>query len=633
MQRGLTKTRSKKKKNGSVSMMEQTEDAGTNMVSLINLSENNTHAQLLLNKPPIHKPEAGINPLVDAAAYVFLLLEEITRIRSHQELSSLQQTLMMEVKDFQQSIYLSKYAREVMTEYVPISSYILCNMVDDIIAGTSFGNEGKWDEYRLLHSHELEILPRESFLIILERFIQEPGTYIDIMEFTYICLSLGFKYSCHSSGFDAEQLQKILLSLYKHIRAFRGNVSRQLSPHSLKYLSPGLHKETFKSKLSGKISRIFKKSPRSSTYMTTCPNLMEHIIHLENRFQRATHFLNTRSVKIKGEKIRLNALPWQLFIGSAQSGKSTLIENSRIKFIASNRKDEAAEKVSLGPKNWHWWVSPESVMIDIGSDYLSLQNIDKEFINKPWEYFLDLIVNSRGNHGLKTVTIVISWQEIMDNLHQHQLIDDLSLRMQNLIERFGRDLSFNLVITKCDLIPGFKNFFADFTEEEIAQGWGARLPLPTADRPLADLIHSRFNSLIKRINNQMIYRFNQEKDYNFQSKISILGFPLQLEKLNEELGKIIRGFCKRDPAFSLKGFYLTSAIQDETTEEETNNLPQVIAGNKFLQSLKIMKQPMNSSQSYFVKQLLLFGLISDTNITTISLPPTTNPLLKMLKGK
>jgi type IV/VI secretion system ImpK/VasF family protein len=613
MANALAKPKSKKKKRKSSSTAKKNENAFNGIVSLIGISEAQTpNTQLLLTKPPIHQSEAGLNPLVDAAAYVFLLMGQLSRTRSHQDVSKLHEAIMEEVKNFQNSVYLSNYSPETLAEYVPISSYILCTMLDDVLASTPWGSEGKWTEFSVLHSHDQEILSRESFLIILERFIQEPNTYIDIMEFTYVCLTLGFKYSCHSSGFDAEQLQKILHSLYKRIRAHRGNISRQLSPNPIKYNPPAYYKENWKSRINHKLSRLFKKPPHSSTFLTTCPTLMEHIINLETRFQKAVHFLSTRSVKMKGEKVRLSSLPWLLFIGSAHSGKSTLIENSNIKFIANNKADEDTERTMLGPKNWHWWVTPESVMIDVGSDYLAVSNTDKALTNKPWEFLLDLMMEERGPEGLRGVTLVMSYSEIMDNVHQYQLIEDLSQRIHDLTAKFGRDLPFNLVITKCDLIPGFMDFFSDFTNEELYQAWGATLPHPTAEQSLGELMNSRFNQMIKRLNNQLIYRLNQEKDFNFQSKISIQGFPLQVEQLKEELLKIIKGLVKRDHHFTLNGFYLTSATQTEV-KEDTNNLPQVISSDKFLQSLKIMKAPAASVQSYFVKQLLLHGLISETN--------------------
>ena len=186
---GKPKTTRKRKRKSS-SKSNNNEKSFTGIVSLTDISKNHFNTQLLLTKPPVHQVEAGLNPLVDSAAYIFMLMGQLTRTRSHQDMEKLQETITEEMRNFQNSVYLSNYSPELLTEYVPISSYILCTMLNDVIASTPWGSEGKWNEFNLLYSEEQEILSRVSFLIILERFIQDPKIYIDIMEFTYICLIL-----------------------------------------------------------------------------------------------------------------------------------------------------------------------------------------------------------------------------------------------------------------------------------------------------------------------------------------------------------------------------------------------------------------------------------------------------------
>ena len=64
----------------------------------------------------------------------------------------------------------------------------------------------------------------------------DPNIYIDVMEFMYICLSLGFgmRKQHDSHEFNQEQLERVTHSLYKRIRAYRGNFSKVLSPVSIK---------------------------------------------------------------------------------------------------------------------------------------------------------------------------------------------------------------------------------------------------------------------------------------------------------------------------------------------------------------------------------------------------------------
>jgi len=190
-----------------------------------------------------HHPKAGVNPLVDAAAYLFSLLGKIKQLKSYQHLNKLRKELINEIKLFQETAK-SHYS----SEYVLVSRYALCGTLDDVIINTSWGYQGQWDNQRLLAVFNPENTQPDRFFLILERIIKDPSVYIDLMEFVYICLSLGFKGGYRSTERHYPQLEQVTHSLYKHIRAYRGEVSKTLSPFPLKVIhpsSPPLQKASF----------------------------------------------------------------------------------------------------------------------------------------------------------------------------------------------------------------------------------------------------------------------------------------------------------------------------------------------------------------------------------------------------
>lgn len=200
----------------------------------------NPTTQLLLSSKLIpHMPEAGLNPLVDAAAYLFSLLGKLKHVKSHANLPALQQELLEEINQFRETVQAFSNNSEYISEYIPISCYALCVTFDDIISNTAWGGHGKWDQYSLVKSYTAEPLSKVSFFIILERLIRDPNEYIDVMEFMYLCLSFGFKcYHNANTEFDHEQLDLITNSLYKRIRSARGNFSKNLSPYAVKQQLP-----------------------------------------------------------------------------------------------------------------------------------------------------------------------------------------------------------------------------------------------------------------------------------------------------------------------------------------------------------------------------------------------------------
>ena len=216
------------------SLHENEEEASSPEVSIANALThyNPTTQQLLASKIMLHTPDAGLNPLVDAAAYLFSIMGKLKHIKSYRRLDKLSTELTHAIEDFQQNA--SSGNAEYMAEYIPVACYALCVTLDDIIFNTPWGSQGQWDKYSLLVSFNQASISRDSFFIILERLISDPEHYIDLMEFMYICLSLGFKGHYNHSTFDHEQLEQIINALYKRIRAFRGDFSKTLSPFIIK---------------------------------------------------------------------------------------------------------------------------------------------------------------------------------------------------------------------------------------------------------------------------------------------------------------------------------------------------------------------------------------------------------------
>lgn len=185
---------------------------------------------LTRNKLISHHPKAGINPLVDSAAYLFSIIGKLKQIKSYRHLNKLHQELVNEINTFQETANTHGYS----SEYILVSRYALCVTLDDVITNTSWGNQGQWDSFSILNAFNQESAQQERFFIILERIIKDPTLYIELMEFMYLCLSLGFKGSYRSTEFSNTQLEQICNALYKRIRAYHGDISKTLSPFPIK---------------------------------------------------------------------------------------------------------------------------------------------------------------------------------------------------------------------------------------------------------------------------------------------------------------------------------------------------------------------------------------------------------------
>jgi len=177
-----------------------------------------------------HNPKAGLNPIVDAASYLFSVMGRLKQIKSYRQLNKLQTELIQEINTFQEAVKNHSYN----SEYVIVCRYVLCATLDEIISNTPFGGHGQWDGYCLLAAFNQDTQHQDRFFTIMERAIKEPALYIDLMEFMYLCLSMGYKGQYRATEHSQYQLEQITNNLYKHIRAYRGSFSKILSPTPLK---------------------------------------------------------------------------------------------------------------------------------------------------------------------------------------------------------------------------------------------------------------------------------------------------------------------------------------------------------------------------------------------------------------
>ena len=177
-----------------------------------------------------HHVKAGLNPLVDAAGYLFSILGKLKQLKTYRQLKKLQTELLQEIHHLHATIKNQGYS----TEYAAVCQYIVCATIDDILSSTAWGGNNQWDAYSLLSTLNQDTQHQDKFFSIMERTIKEPLLYIDLMELMYLCLSMGYKGQYRNTEHSQLQLEQITNNLYKHIRTYRGHFSKTLSPTPLK---------------------------------------------------------------------------------------------------------------------------------------------------------------------------------------------------------------------------------------------------------------------------------------------------------------------------------------------------------------------------------------------------------------
>lgn len=328
---------------------------------------------------------------------------------------------------------------------------------------------------------------------------------------------------------------------------------------------------------------------------------------LQKRVLGVVSFLKKTTISRSGKTISLTELPWYLLIGPNDAGKTSLLANADVHYVLQRQLKPNEDPENLKPsEQCDWWVTKDACLVDVPGKYISLPSNQHQATNHGifWRFFLQVIKKQRGKHGVNGIILALPLAEMMkegNSKRQQASFQHLLSRIYELQRQFSGPIPCYLVITKCDLLSGFAEFFAEAGKEEINQPWGFSLPASKNPSKLDMLCVQRFNALIKKINQQLLWRLHQER--NPMARPYIKDFPLQIEKLKEFTLDFIKKLSSANALPALQGVYLTSALQ---VKPESVILEEAV--NNSQRAIQLFKPPVTESKSYFIKQFMMHAL-------------------------
>ncbi len=344
----------------------------------------------------------------------------------------------------------------------------------------------------------------------------------------------------------------------------------------------------------------------------------EEVGILNKRFDEAMAVLK-KSRRKKGGISSLYALPWYIIIGPPGSGKTTALVNSGLEFPLAGRSGAPAMQGIGGTRNCDWWFTNKAILLDTAGRYVT-QDSHAEVDNAAWFGFLDLLKKHRKRQPINGVLISISISDLMlqNEQERNSHINAIKLRIQELYDRFGIRFPIYVLLTKSDLIAGFMEFFDDLGREERAQVWGATLPLDeekTADFNPVDSFSQEYDDLVKRLNQRLVWRLNQERDSKRRSLI--YGFPQQLAALKQPLESFLKDIFQQnryEASPLLRGVYFTSGTQEGTPIDRVmGSLARSFGLNQ-----QVLPSYGGQNRSYFITDLLNRVIIPEAQLAGVN---------------
>jgi type VI secretion system protein ImpL len=263
----------------------------------------------------------------------------------------------------------------------------------------------------------------------------------------------------------------------------------------------------------------------------------------------------------KGDSIY--ALPWFLMIGAGASGKTEAVKSSGIFSALTSTADEGG-----ATQNCDWWISNSMLLLDTAGRYTVPAD---QHDRSEWYRGLRLIAHYHKREPLSgmIVTAAADYLGTQDDERLRANAGQVRQRIEEAIQELKTDFPVYILLTKCDLIEGFAEFFGALPVRVLNQAVGFIDDPPAgiaggasrgaaAFKRLQDGLHSTYQRLnvlgTSMLNGKVAEELRQP----------LFCFPEEFRALTRPLGAFAEVLCTEDVRYHtplLRGVFLSSASQ------------------------------------------------------------------------
>ena len=336
-------------------------------------------------------------------------------------------------------------------------------------------------------------------------------------------------------------------------------------------------------------------------------------LQLRERFEEAVATLKER----RRGRHSLYELPWYVIVGAPGSGKTTALVNSGLHFPLEQRSGRGALRGVGGTRNCDWWFTDEAVFLDTAGRYTT-QDSDATSDSAGWSEFLALLKKYRKRRPVNGVILTISAQDLMTQNHgaREAHVAAARRRVNELNKELQVQLPVYLMVTKCDLISGFTEYFDDLAQDARAQVWGMTFPYEqTVKGEAVKAFPAEFDALVGRLNERLFARLEEERDPRRGTRV--FGFPQQVAALRDLLGQFVGDVfasTRFDQQVLLRGIYFTSGTQEGTPIDRLLGA----IGRRFGVTADAVSSPGGRGKAYFIERLLKEVLFAESGLAGVN---------------
>lgn len=262
-------------------------------------------------------------------------------------------------------------------------------------------------------------------------------------------------------------------------------------------------------------------------------------------------------------------LPWFLVIGAENSGKTTLLQNANLPLPLGN-------PLALTPgekTGCTWTFFDKATVIDVQGSFL-IQEKTTESNDKDWRRFFSLLSHFRVRRPTDGIILTIPVTEIYgsDSFDRDVLINravEIYKKLIPIEHKLGLNVPVYVVITKCDLIPGFKSFANALNTKMRSEIFGYSSSYDFSENFQGGWIDEAFDSIDDSLKTAQLEIFSEDTEDSL--KDGIMEFPGHIATLRENiqlyLANIFRNVGYRE-AFFYRGLYFTGDMSWQPEDGE-----------------------------------------------------------------
>lgn len=263
-------------------------------------------------------------------------------------------------------------------------------------------------------------------------------------------------------------------------------------------------------------------------------------------------------------------MPWYMLVGEPGSGKTEAIRHCNVGF-PPGLQDEL--QGAGGTINMNWWFTNQAVILDTAGR-LMFENIAPGQTSE-WREFLGLLKRNRPNCPINGMLLVIPADSLIkdsaDDLEKKG--GKIAQQLDQIQRVLGVRFPVFVVVTKCDLINGFREFFDDLHDPRLQHqimGWSNESGLDEAFDPKA--VANHLGVVQKRLRRRRMTLLSDpvasrgsdaaridEVDALYAFPESFVGIAPRLQRYLEMI--FVSGEWSNKPLF-LRGIYFTSSMRE-----------------------------------------------------------------------